>query len=79
MMSSTSTTPTSSDLASLIYFSIIIDYLKSNSNIELNLRKSIFCKFNYPQLILFLDTALSAQPFAYKYLDFLISSVLCFL
>ena len=79
MMSSISTTPTSSDFASLIYSSIIVDHLKSNSNIELNLCKSIFRKFYYSQLISFLDTALTAQPLAYKSLDSVISSALRFL
>ena len=45
MMSSTSTTPTSSDLASLIYSSIILDYLQLNSNIKVNFCKSIVRKF----------------------------------
>ena len=74
MMSSTSTTPTSSDLASFIYSSIILDHLISNSNIELNFCKRIFPKFYYPQLISFFDSALSAQPLAYKSLDSVISS-----
>ena len=51
MMSCTSTIPTFYDLASLIYSFIILDHLKSNSNIELNFRKGIFSKFNYPKLI----------------------------
>ena len=38
----------------------ILNLLKFNSNFELNLRKSIFCKFDYPKLISFLDTALVA-------------------
>ena len=79
IMSSTSTTPSSSDLASLIYLSIILDYLKSHSNLELNLQKNLVRKFYYPQLISFLDTALSSQTHAYKSLDLVISSALCFL
>ena len=78
-VSSSSTTPFSSDLASLIYSSVILDHLKSHSSLEFNLRKTIFRKFYYPQLISFLDTALSAQPLAYKSLDSVISSALRFL
>ena len=74
-MSSTSTTFTSSDLASLNY-SIILNYFKSNSNIALNLRKSLFCKFYYPQIILILETAMSAEPLGYISLDSVISSAL---
>ena len=79
IMSCTSTTPSSSDLASLIYSSFILDHLKSHSSFELNLRKNVFRKFYNPQLISFLDTALSAQQHAYKSLDTVISSALCFL
>ena len=61
-MSSSSATPSSSDLASLIYSTFIVDHLKSNSNLELNLYKNLFRKFFYPQLTSFLDNALSAQP-----------------
>ena len=78
-MSSNSNTRSSSDLASLIYFSFILDHLKSHTNIELNLCKNIFCKFYYPQLISFLDTALSAQSLANKSLVSIISSSLRFL
>ena len=66
IMSSTNTTSSSADLASLIYYTYILDQLKSNSNLELNLHKNFFCKFYDPQLILFLDNALSAQPHSYK-------------
>ena len=59
-MSCISTTPSSSDLATFIYAAFILDHLKSNSNLEINLHKNIFRKFFYPQLILFLDNALSA-------------------
>ena len=52
MISSSSITPTSSDLASLIYSTIILDHVKSNTNLKLNLHKNIFRKFYYPQLIL---------------------------
>ena len=79
IMSSTSTAPSFSDLASLIYSSFILDHLKSYSNFELNLHKNLFRKFYYPQLISFLDTALSSQTHAYKSLDLVISSALCFL
>ena len=78
-LSSSSTTPSFSDLASLNYSSFILDDLKSHSNLEFNLRKTIFRKFYYPQLISFLDTALSALPLAYKSLDSVISSALRFL
>ena len=78
MMSSTSTNFTASDLASLIYSSIILDYLKSNSNIELNLRKSIFRKLYYPQLISFVDTTLFAKPLAYKSWLCYLSALCCF-
>ena len=78
-MSSSSDTTSFSDLVSLIYSTCIFDYLKSNSNIELNLHKNLFRKFVYPQLISFLDTALSAQPHSYKSIDSIISSALQFL
>ena len=48
IMSSTSITASSSDLASLIYSTYILDQLKSNSNFELNLHKHFFRKFYYP-------------------------------
>ena len=64
-MSSSSSTPSSCDLASLIYSTVILDHLKFNTNFELNLHKNLFRKFYYPQLILFLDNALSAQPHSY--------------
>ena len=79
VMSSSSTTPSSFDLASLIYSTFIHDHLKSNSNLELNLYKNLFRKFVYPQLILFLDNALFAQLHSYKSLDSVISSSLRFL
>ena len=78
-MSSPSTTPSSSDLASMIYSTFIIDHLKSNSTVKLNLHKNLFRKFFYHQLISFLDNALSAQPPSYKSLDSVISSALRFL
>ena len=78
-MSNNSTTPSSSDLATLIYSNFILDHLKSNSNLELNLHKNLFRKVFYPQLISFLDKALSAQPQSYKSLDSVISSALRFL
>ena len=62
MMSSSSTTFTFSDLASLIYSTFILDYLKFNKNFELNLHKNRFRKIYYSKLILFLDNALSVQP-----------------
>ena len=77
--SSHSTTPSSSDLVSLIYSTFILDHLKSNLTLELNLHKNLFRKFFYPQLIWFLDNALSAQPHSYKSLDSVISSALRFL
>ena len=45
-----------------------------NSNLELNRHKNPFYKFFYPQLILFFDNALSAQPYSYNSLDSIISS-----
>ena len=45
MMSSSSTTPSCFDLASLIYSTFILDHLKSNTNLELNLHKNLFRKF----------------------------------
>ena len=78
-MMSSSTNPSSSDLASLIYSTFILDHLKSNSNLELNLHRNLFRKFYYAQLISFLENALSAQPHSYKSLDSVISSALCFL
>ena len=77
--SSPSSTPSSSDLASLIYSTFSFDQLKSNTNLELNLHKNLFCKLNYSQLISFLDTTLSAQPHSYKSLNSLISFALRFL
>ena len=79
IMSSITTTPSSSDLASLIYSTYILDQLKSNSNLELNLHKNFFRKFYYRQLISFLDNALSPQPYSYKSLDSIISTGLRFL
>ena len=79
MIISTSTTPFSFDRASLIYSTYIVDQLKSNSNVELNLHKNFFCKFYYPQLISFVNNALSSQPHSYKSLNFVISSALYFL
>ena len=78
-MSNTSTTPSSSNLPTLIYSNFTIDHLKSKSTLELNLNKNLFRKFFYPQLILFLDKALSAQPQSHKSLDSVISFALCFL
>ena len=79
IMNSSRTTSSFSDLVSLIYFTFIFDHLKSNSNLELNLHKNCVCKFLYPQLILFLDNALSAQPHSYKSLDSVIFFALRFL
>ena len=79
MMSYISTTPSSSDLATLIYPTFILDHLKSNSNLDINFHKNLFRKFFYPQLISFLDNALSAQPHSYKLIDSVISSALRFL
>ena len=79
MMSTSSTTPSYSDLASLIYSTLIIDHLKSNKNFKLTLHKNLFLKFYNPQLISFLDNALTAQPHSYKSLDSLISSALRFI
>ena len=79
MMSSSSTTPSFSDLASSIYSTFTLYHLKSNSNFELNLHINLFCKLCYPQLISFLDNGLSAQSNSYKSLDPVISSALCFL
>ena len=69
----------SSGLASLISFTFILDHLKSNTNFELNYNKNLFRKFYNPQLISFLENALSAQPQSYKSLDSLIFSALRFL
>ena len=68
-MSTSSTTPFSSNLASLINSTFILDHLKSNTNIELNLNKNLFRKFYYPQFISFLDNGLSVQQHSYKSLD----------
>ena len=57
-MSSSRTTPFSSDLTSLIYSIFILDYLKSNTNFELNLHKTLFRKVYYRQQISFLYNAL---------------------
>ena len=65
-MSSSSTIPSSSDLASVIYSTFILDPLTSTTNFENNLHKNLFRKFYYPQLISFLDNELSAQPHSYK-------------
>ena len=78
-MSCISTTPSLSDLATLIYATFILDHLKSNSNLEINLHKNLFRKFFYPQLISFLDNAMSAEPHSYKSLDSVIFSALRFL
>ena len=78
-MSCISTSPSSSDLATLIYATFILDRLKSNSNFELNLHKNLCRKFVYRQLISFIDNALSAKPHSYKSLDLVISSALRFL
>ena len=78
-MSCISNTSLSSDLATLIYATFILDYLKSNSNLEINLHKNLFCKLFYPQLISFLDNALSAKPHSYKSLDSVITFALRFL
>ena len=78
-MISSSTTPSSSDFASFIYSTFILNHLKSNTNFELNLHKNLFRKFYYPQLILFLDNAWSAQPHSYKSLYSVIISALRFL
>ena len=72
IMSSTSTTPSSSDLTSLNYSTYILDQLNSNSNLYLNLHKNFFRKFYYTQLISFFHKALSAQPHSYKSLDSII-------
>ena len=61
-MSTISTTPSSSDLASLVYLTYILDYLNSNTNLKLNLHKNFFRKFHYLKLILFLDNAFATQP-----------------
>ena len=79
MMISSSTTFSSSDLASFIYSTFILDYLKSNTNFELNFHKNLCRKIYYPQLISFLDNALVAQPHSYKSFDSLICSALRFL
>ena len=78
-MSSSSATFSSYDLAFVIYSTFILDHLKSNSNLELNLHKNRFRKFFYSQLISFLDNALSAQLHSYKLLDLVIFSALRFL
>ena len=77
--SSFSRNPLSSDLAWLIYSTLILDHLKSNSTLELNLHKNLVRKYFYHQLISFLDNALSAQLDSYKSLDSVISSALRFL
>ena len=47
MMSISITTPSSSDLVSMIYSTFILDHIKSNTNLELNLHKNLFRKFYY--------------------------------
>ena len=66
MMSRSSITPSSSNLASLIYSTFILDHLKSNTNLELNLQENLCRKLFYTQLILFLDNAFFAQLHSYK-------------
>ena len=51
MISSSSTTSFFSDLALLIYSTFILDHLKSNTNLELNLDNNLFGKFYYSELI----------------------------
>ena len=75
-MSSPSITPSSSDLATFIYSTFMLDHLRFNSNLKLNLHKNLFRKFFYFQLISFFHNALSAQPQSYKSLDSVISSAL---
>ena len=57
-MNCISTTPSSSDLTTLIYATFILDHLMSYSNLKINLHKNLFRKFFYPQLISFLENAL---------------------
>ena len=63
----------------MIYATFILDHLKCNSNLELKLDKNLFRTFFYPQLISFLDNALSGQPHSYKSLELVISSALRFI
>ena len=73
-MSSSSTTSFFSDLASLIYSTIILDHLKYTTNLELYLHKNLFCKFYYLQLISFFENTFFAQPHSNKLLDLIIDS-----
>ena len=79
MISSSRTTPSLYHLVSFSYSTYIIDHLKSYSNLELNLYKNLFNKFYYPQLLSFLDNALSVQSHLYKLLDLVIVFALRFL
>ena len=76
--------PSSTDIASLVYSTYILQHLnsdsKSQSSLELQLRKNIFLKYYYTQLISFVDSALAAQhSLSYKSLDSIILSALKFL
>ena len=79
MRSNSSTISSSAALATLIYSTFILYYLISDTNFELFLHKNFLCKFYYPQLISFLENALSAQLNSYKSLDLVIFSALRFL
>ena len=76
IMSSISTNPSSSDLASLIYSTFIIDHIKSNTNLKLIFTKNLFRKLFLFLTHFILENALSAQPHSYKSLDSVISSAL---
>ena len=78
-MSCIITTSSFSDLSTLIYATFILDHLKYNSTLKVNLHKNLFCKFIDTKLISFVDNALSAQPHLYKSLDSVISSAIRFL
>ena len=76
--------PSSSDVASMIYSTLIEQHLKSDSknqsSLELQLRKNIFLKFYQPHLISFIDSALAGeQALSYKTLDSIILSAIRFL
>ena len=78
------TRPSSTDIASMIYSTYILQHLnsesKSQSPLEIQLRKNIFLKYYHPQLISFIDSALARQhSLSYKSLDSIILSALKFL
>ena len=71
------TRPSSTDIASMIYSTYILQHLNSEStnqsSLELQLRKNIFLKYYNPKLISFIESALAMQnSLSYKSLDSII-------